>query len=48
MQFLKCLTKELKIARNCSVKQVNKKFKSNNLELSNGVKNKNEIEHPID
>ena len=41
-------TIELKFAANCLLKWFNKKFKSNNLELSNDVKNKYETEHPID
>ena len=39
---------ELKLAATCLLKWSNKKFKSNNLELSNDVKRKYEIEHPID
>ena len=47
------LTKETKIeiSEICwqlLIEMVNKKFKSNNLELSNDVKRKYEIKHPID
>ena len=41
-------TTELEFAANCLLKWFNKKFKSNKLELSNDVKRKYEIEHPID
>ena len=41
-------TTELKFAADWLLKWFNKKFKSNNLELSNDVKKKYEIEHPID
>ena len=41
-------TTELKFAVDCLMKWFNKKFKSNNLELSNDVKRKYEIEYPID
>ena len=41
-------TTELKFAADYLLKWFNKKFKSNNLELSNDVKKKYEIEHPID
>ena len=41
-------TTELKFAVGCLLKWFSKKFKSNNLELSNDVKRKYEIEHPID
>ena len=39
---------ETKFAGDCLIKCFNKKFKSKNLELSNDVKRKYEIEHPID
>ena len=39
---------ELKFAANYLLKWFNKKFKLNNLELSNDVKRKYEIEHLID
>ena len=38
---------ELKFTDNCLLKWFNKKFKSNNLELSNEMKKKYEIDHPI-
>ena len=38
---------ELKFATDCLLKWFNKEFKSNNLELSNGVKRKYEVGHPI-
>ena len=38
---------ELKFAADCLLKWFNKKFKSNNLELSNEQKRKFEINHPI-
>ena len=41
-------TTELKFAANCLLKWFNKKFTSNNLELSNDVKRKYKIEHLID
>ena len=41
-------TTELKFAVDCLLKCFFKKFKSNNLELSNDAKRKYEIEHPID
>ena len=39
---------EIKFAGDCLIKWFNKKFKSKNLELSNDVKRKYEIENPID
>ena len=41
-------TTELKFAADCLLRWFNKKFKSNNLELSNNVKRKYEIEDRID
>ena len=41
-------TTELKFAVDCFLRWFNKKFKSNNSELSNDIKIKYEIEHPID
>ena len=41
-------TAELKFGVNCLLKWFNEKFKSNNVELSNDIKRKYEIEHPID
>ena len=38
---------ELKFAADCLLKWFNKKFKSNNLELSNEQKRKYEVNHPI-
>ena len=39
---------EIKFVGEFLIKWFNKKFKSKNLELSNGVKTKYEIENPID
>ena len=41
-------TTELKFPVDCLLKSLNKKFKLNNLELSNDVKRKYEIEYPVD
>ena len=48
MAISEMFSTELKSAADCLLKWFNKKFKSNNLELSNDVKRKHEIEHPID
>ena len=39
---------ELKFAADCLLKWFIKKFKSNNIQLSNEEKTKYEIKHPID
>ena len=39
---------EIKFAGDCLIKWFNKKFKFKNLELSNDVKRKYEVENPID
>ena len=39
---------EIKFEGDCLIKWFNKKFKSKNIELSNDVKRKYEIENPID
>ena len=41
-------TTELKFAADCLLKWFNRKFRSNNSELSNDVKRKYEMEHLID
>ena len=38
---------EIKFAADCLLKWFNKKFKSNNSELSNDIKRKYEVEHSI-
>ena len=42
------LSTEIKFAGDCLIKWFNKKFKSKNLELSNDLKRKYEIENPMD
>ena len=48
LAIVEMFSTEIKFSRDCLIKWYNKKFKSKNLELSNEVKRKYEIENPID